>query len=455
MDESRRDRIKQRIQEARRLSAFSIPGELANEAEWLLVKLQVANEKVVALEQQLSIQANERYVERRDHADGIKAMASQLESQTKHAIGLQEKLDQREREQVERMRAIREGRLAERMSRVSFDAQVKDPDIARVVGEWESYHKRFKASAIIGAQAILADLAQVPADLPSAEEIHSIYWYSPGLECGKRIHDMLLNRVAPTLAARSTETESLRSALETKTRDWNVASTTIDNLKEQLRRAMTDLGAAESRAIKAERAVKPKLPSVEEMHTQFEAGYEEAYAEASGVTRYAADANGLRRVREMISEHLGLTEHVTTTKAAPVAATSGHVVVGSDIPKTTANLTLGLRQRFIAAAVKARVESAPHRPVYFHDLLRLCDVIDSAPCSSAEAVARACAAFDGTVFGVDPSTGTLQQQDWLAISRELEKHIGYEPTVYKARIELRDGFVWYDFNSHRVTFTIN
>jgi hypothetical protein len=48
-------------------------------------------------------------------------------------------------------------------------------------------------------------------------------------------------------------------------RTWNKVAK-ADDLKEQLRRAMGDLGAAESRAIKAERAVKGELPIVSEVH---------------------------------------------------------------------------------------------------------------------------------------------------------------------------------------------
>lgn len=365
MDESRRDRINQRIQEARRLASFSIPVDLANETEWLLADL-----------------------------------------------------------------AEKESTITQLLAEAERDAEVRNS--IRVERERLKESVASQAKRIAELEPLLAHASSV---LPTEDDIRKA-WYSgdsAGIGAGVGVARMLQDRFVPLLAAKDTEVDRLRSALETKTREWMAATTAGDNLKEQLRRLMSDLGAAESRAIKVQ------LPSVEEMHTQFEAGHEEAYAEASGVTSYAADANGLRRVRDMIAGLFGVKDSM---------------VVASDAPKTTTEPALGLRQRFIAATKSANC-SVANRTAYFSDLLRLCDVIDSAPCSSAEAVSRACAAFVGTVFSVDPSTKTLAQQNWSFIGRELKKHLGYEPTVYSDRIELRDGRVWYDYEFQKLTFTIH
>ena len=574
MDESRRVQIEERIAVARRMVAFAVPQDLANDAEWLMAELRLRTEsynqcsaelrashakcdrlkqerdesKAEALAERDSandwanrvqrtrnalglkagenvidsalaireerdslrtkLDASERsaIVERKDHADGIAAIRSQLESQTKHAIDLQSKLDAITNEQESREKAIRDGKLAERLLRISFDAQVQDPAVMRMIGNWESYHEQLKESGIIGTMAILSELAQAPTSLPSSEEMSRVWydcsggieesfvdlrniilahvaplfaakdatiesqakriaeleslfasalstlpteddirkaWYSgdmAGIGAGVGVVRMLQDRFVPLLAAKDAETERLRLALETKTRDWMVVATNCDNLKEQQRRLMGDLAVMESRAIKAERAVKLQLPSVSEMHEWFLDGYGDARSEVSS-TQDAAEANGIQQLRNRPAGMFG----------------EDSAVVTNDAPKTTTELAPapGLRQRFIDATKKDDYEANSHRPVYFHDILRLCDVIDSAPCSSAEALTRVCADFSGTTFKIDPSMCTLQQQEWSTIGRELKKRLGYEPTVYSDRIELRDGSVWFDYESQKLTFTMN
>jgi len=408
MDESRRDRINQRIQEARRLASFSIPVDLANETEWLLADL-ADKESTVA---QIFAEAERARDSARIEREKLNELVA---SQAKRIAHLETDVS-------------REKAFGDKHFKSYESARADNVKLERRIAELES------------------SIANASSELPTVDNIREA-WYSydgTGIEAAAGVARMLQDRFAPLLAANDAEAERLQLALETKTREWDVASATIDNLKEQLRRTMSDLGATESRATKAERAVKFQLPSVSKMHEWFLDGYGDARSEVSP-EQDAAEANGIQYLRNKLAGLFGPEDEVVATKCA----------ASPMVQKPTTEPSPSLRERFISETKKHRCEIAPHRPVYFHDLLRLCDVIDATPCSSTEAVSRACAAFEGTVFSVDPSTGTLRQQDWSFIGRELKKHLGYEPTVHSDQIELRDGRVWYDYDCQELTFTLN
>jgi len=525
MDESRRVQIEERIQSARRLSLFSITGDLANETEWLLAELKLCTEshnqcsaelqatnarcdrlrreldaskaealaergyandwanRVRQIHDALGLKAGENgidgakairikleasetnaAVERKDHSDGIKAIQSQLDSLTKYTAELEKFRNTvaavtpfQSDDNIERHAADIVSNIEGRTYRKELTEKTL-PELRKRIAELEKETIELRALLITRVDASRLDaankritelessIANVSSELPTEDRIREA-WYSydgTGTEASAGVARMLQERFAPLLAAKNAEAERLQLALETKTREWDVASATIDNLKEQLRRTMSDLGATESRATKAERAVKFQLPSVSKMHEWFLDGYGDARSEVSP-EQDAAEANGIQYLRNKLAGLFGPEDEVVATKCA----------ASPMVQKPTTEPSPSLRERFISETKKHRCEIAPHRPVYFHDLLRLCDVIDATPCSSTEAVSRACAAFEGTVFSVDPSTGTLRQQDWSFIGRELKKHLGYEPTVHSDQIELRDGRVWYDYDCQELTFTLN
>lgn len=169
---------------------------------------------------------------------------------------------------------------------------------------------RVEASRLDAANKRIAELessiANASSELPTVDNIREA-WYSydgTGIEASVGVARMLQERFAPLLAAKNAEVERLQLALETKTREWMAATTNGDNLKEQLRQLTSDLGAAESRAKKAECAAKLRLPSISEMHKWFLDGYGNARSEVSS-TQDAAEANGIQNLRSKLALMLG------------------------------------------------------------------------------------------------------------------------------------------------------
>ena len=232
------------------------------------------------------------------------SLRMKLDTQTKIAVACQDAVNRATREQVERMKAIREGKLAERLVDVYESA-------------WSDGGQSLRKKHHVGIEAILSELAQMPIELPAMHELLTALWgteVKPDVESypGDRLVTLLRVRLAPLLAAHN--------------------------------------------------ATKIELPSIEEMHEQFDNGFEEAISETRGSTTHAADANGLRRVRDLIATRLGLTEQ-KPTKTETVAS----IEVSGPAPT--------LWDQFKKATGRTR-QITDERPLYFSDLKALCELLD-------------------------------------------------------------------------------
>jgi len=476
MDESRRDQINQRIQEARRLASFSIPVDLANETEWLLADLADKESTIAQILAEAERARDSARIEREKLTELVASQAKRI-AHLETDVSREKAFGDKHFKKCEAQRAENVDlgkRIADlekfRITVAAVTPFQSDDNIERHAAdivsniEGRTYRKELTEKTLPELRKRIAELessiAHASSQLPTVDNIREA-WYSydgTGIEAAAGVARMLQNRFAPLLAVKDADVSRLQLALETKTREWMAATTNGDNLKEQLRRLTSDLGAAESRAIKAERSVKLRLPSVSEMHEWFLDGYGGAKMEVSP-GQDAAEANGIQYLRGKLALMFGEDNEIVDVNAGydlakkQREAWSERLASRSCVEKSIA--APSLRQRFIAATKDDSCEVSAYRQIFFHDLLRLCEAIDATPCSSAEALTRVCATFAGVSLKLNPQTRTLAQQEWSAIGRELKNHLGYEPMVYSDRIELRDGRVWYDYDYQKLTFTMH
>jgi hypothetical protein len=136
-----------------------------------------------------------------DEAKAIREERDQLmlklETQTKLAVGFQEAIDRLTHEQVERMKALREGKLVERLGQVIRD-----------MPPFKERHTWIEVSDVVCA--VLAELAQMPVDLPSAADIWTAWQSARNMESNTgAVVRMLQHRLAPILAARKIAASSI------------------------------------------------------------------------------------------------------------------------------------------------------------------------------------------------------------------------------------------------------
>jgi hypothetical protein len=121
-----------------------------------------------------------------------------LETQTKMATEFGAAVDRLTREQVERMKAIREGKLVERLRNVFVKAYYEQPE--QQPGEFSA--ASVERSNDAGIAAILSDLAQMPVNLPSAADVWTAWQSARNESHTGAVVRMLQTRLGPVLAAR-------------------------------------------------------------------------------------------------------------------------------------------------------------------------------------------------------------------------------------------------------------
>jgi hypothetical protein len=322
MDESKRKEIEERIMIVQRMFSSAIPIALAHDTEQLLTELTTKESTVAQILAEAERARDSTRIEREKLNELVASQAKRIASleidvSREKAFGDKrfKKCEAQQSKNVDLKRRIAE--LEKFRSTVAAATPFKtDENIERHAAdivsniEGRTYRKELTEKTLPELRARIAELessiAKASSVLPTVDNIHKA-WYSYdglGVAASSGVARMLQDRFAPLLAARDAEVERLRLALETKTREWMAATTNGDNLKEQLRRLTSDLGAAESRATKVERAVKLRLPSVSEMHEWFLDGYGGTRMEVSQ-GQDAAEANGIQYLRSKLAGIFG------------------------------------------------------------------------------------------------------------------------------------------------------
>jgi hypothetical protein len=441
MDESKRKEIEERIAIARRMTSFQVPQDLANDAEWLMSELTSCEVKLQYRDRTIARQGDLL----RSRNDELLKLRMDLESKTREwmaAVTNGDNLKEQARRLMSDLGAANEKR--DRLERELDESRAKPKTLKHdeALVELLTYIANDCSSGREAAIAILSELASIPVELPRVDELAAfLRTRKPGAGiAAEAALEFIGARLAPLLAARkATELPNVDQFVDMMIRKFHESPIATYN-------GQVEFAAREVHKMISERAVKSmELPNYDELTEWFNSGYGDAESEHIA-DHESSVSNGIRVLRDKLAERIGKKMRAVNEKK------DAHPVVKTE---STSSPERGLRQRFIEAT-KALGKDLYGRSATTDDLLTLIALIDSPkPCSSAEAVARACKTFSGAVFNVDPSTRTLCPKDWGAIARELKKHLGYEPTVYSDRIELRDGIVWYDSKSDRVTFTMH